>query len=66
MGYELRMNGHPVGTYGSAEEALERARVLVRCDPDFEVEILDTRTGRAFEPAASVRWRDELANKVGY
>jgi hypothetical protein len=33
-------------------------------NPDCEPEVLDTHTGRPFEPAASIIWRDELANKI--
>lgn len=66
MSYELRINGRVFGTYDSEQAAVERAREAVRAEPDLEPEILDTRTGRAVVPAGSKRWRDELANKIGY
>ena len=58
--YELRLNGRPVGRYDEPETALARIRLLSAIDPDIEPEIMDTRTGRAFEIAASIRWREEL------
>ncbi len=66
MAYELRNGGKAVGTFESSEKALEQARVLLRSDPDADPDILDTATGRAFEPAASKRWREHLANNVGF
>ena len=66
MGYELRVNGLPAAVYSDPEDALDRVRTLMKSDCDLEPEIIDTRTGRAFEPAASIRWREELANKVGF
>lgn len=66
MPYELRVNGRTYGFYERCEQALERVRLAIACDVNLEPEVLDTRTGRAFEPAASIRWRDELANKIGY
>ncbi len=66
MPFELRIDKRSVATFDSSEDALTRAREAVQARPDCEPEIIDTATGRAFEPAASQRWRDELANKVGY
>jgi hypothetical protein len=66
MLYQLRVNGHVFGTYATLEEALERARLAMKVDCDFEPEIVDERTGRACLVAGSARWRDELANKIGY
>lgn len=62
--YELRLNGRPVGQYKDAEAALERVRLVSAVDPDIEPEIMDMRTGRAFEVAASLRWREELTAKM--
>jgi hypothetical protein len=62
--YELRLNGKSVGRYDDAETALERVRLFTVIDPDVEPEIMDTRTGRAFEVAASLRWREELKAKM--
>jgi hypothetical protein len=39
---------------------------MMKRDPDCEPGVLDTRMGRAFEPAASISWREELASKLGY
>jgi hypothetical protein len=66
MAYELRVNGTIREFYKHPEEALERVRALIKMDCDIEPEVLDTRTGRAFEVAASIRWREELANKIGF
>lgn len=62
--YELRLNGKPVGRYDDAETALARVRLVCAFDPDIEPEVMDTRTGRAFEIAASLRWRDELKERM--
>jgi hypothetical protein len=62
--YELRLNGRSVGRYDDAETALERVRLFTVIDPDVEPEIMDTRTGRAFEVAASLRWREELKARM--
>jgi hypothetical protein len=62
--YELRLNGKPVGRYDDAETALQRVRLFTAIDPDAEPEIMDTRTGRAFEVAASLRWREELKARM--
>jgi hypothetical protein len=66
MGYELRINGRTAQVYDDPEDALDRVRVLMKSNRDIEPEVLDTRTGRAFEPAASIRWREELATKIGF
>ncbi len=58
--YELRLNGRPVGRYETAEKALARVRLLAAVNSDMEPEIIDTRTGHAFEVASSKRWREEL------
>jgi hypothetical protein len=62
--YELRINGRPVGVYDDEATALTRVRLFADIDADAEIEIMDTRTGRAFEVAASVRWRDEIAARM--
>ena len=65
--YELRINGRPVGVYGDQAAALARARLFTNLDnpdADAEIEVMDTRTGRAFEVAASVRWREEVAARM--
>ncbi len=66
MSYELRNNGLKIGTYACSEDALDRVRIMMKSDVNCEPEILDTQTGRAFELAASIRWRDDLASKIGY
>ncbi|HJS87999.1 MAG TPA: hypothetical protein VJ779_21305 [Acetobacteraceae bacterium] len=62
--YELRINGRPVGVYNDQADALQRVRLFADLDTDAEIEVMDTRTGRAFEVAASVRWREEIAAKM--
>jgi hypothetical protein len=62
--YELRINGRPVGVYDDQAAALARARLFTNLDADAEIEVMDTRTGRAFEVAASVRWREEIAARM--
>jgi hypothetical protein len=62
--YELRINGRPVGVYDDQAVALARVRLLTDLDADAEIEVMDTRTGRAFEVAASLRWRDEIAARM--
>ena len=66
MNYELRLSGRKLGVYDHQEDALDRVRRMLRHDADCELEVIDTRTGRAFEPAASLRWREELASKIGF
>ena len=66
MSYELRVNGRKLDVYEDPCEALDRVRALLMWDCDAEPEVIDTRTGRAFEVAASLRWREELASKIGY
>ncbi len=66
MPYELYINKQRVAVFDDPDEAVARASEEVKARPDCEPEILDAATGKAFEPAASQRWRDELANKVGF
>jgi hypothetical protein len=66
MSYELRVNGNPVEVYKRPEDALARVRVWLRADPDSEPEVRDTKTGRAIGPAASIRWREEMATRIGF
>ncbi len=66
MAYDLHIDHRHVATYDNLDAALERAREAVRTRPDCEPEILDSKTKRAVEPASSRRWREELANKVGF
>jgi hypothetical protein len=66
MPYELHIDRRHVATFATSDEALEHARAALKERPGCEPEILDSETKRAFEPAASRRWRDELANKIGY
>lgn len=66
MAYELRLEGQASELFVTTEAALRRVRSIIRNQPDADPEIVDTRTGRAFEPAASKDWREELARKLGY
>lgn len=58
--YELRIDGQPVAAYANETVALSRARLFTTLDADAEIEVMDTRTGRAFEVAASVRDRKSV------
>jgi hypothetical protein len=66
MRYELRVNGRAIEFYDDPNDALDRVRILIKLDCNVEPEVIDTSTGRAFEPAASIDWREELAKKVGF
>ena len=66
MAYEVRLDGQPTETFATAEAALRHVRLILKAQPDADPEVMDTRTGRAFEPAASKRWREELSHKIGY
>src|SRR5689334_7825090 len=66
MRYEVRRNGRSLGAFDRQEVALARVRGMLKSDPDCEPEVLAAHTGRAFEPAASMNWRDQLAAKIGY
>jgi hypothetical protein len=66
MPYELRIDGKPVETFDSEEEAMHHARNAMRTRPESEPEILDTATGKPVSPGASKAWRDDLARKVGF
>lgn len=63
--YEMRIDGRTCGQYETLEEALQHTRATVMADPDFDPEIIDRRTGRACMVAASKRWRDEIAERLG-
>jgi hypothetical protein len=66
MAYELRVNGRILDRYDQPEDALVGVRTLMKFNCDLEPEVLDSRTGRAFAPAASIRSREELATKIGF
>jgi hypothetical protein len=66
MTYELRIGGVPKAQFGTEEAAVAAARDVIRENADADVEIFDLTTGRACAPGASKRWRDELANRVGF
>jgi hypothetical protein len=63
--YELRINGRSYGEYETLDEALRRAKAAIILDADLDPEIIDRRTGRACMIAASKRWRDEIAERLG-
>ncbi|MDQ2802522.1 MAG: hypothetical protein M3Y41_07495 [Pseudomonadota bacterium] len=63
--YVLRVNGREIGYYHTIEEAVDRTRHAVAIDADLDPEIIDARTGRACMVAASKRWRDEIAERIG-
>jgi hypothetical protein len=62
--YELRINGRSVAVYDDQSVALAGVRLLTDLDANAEIEVMDTRTGRAFEVAASLRWREEIAARM--
>ncbi len=67
MAYELRINGKRVAEHERAEEAVEAveaARAALQTRPECEPEIFDTTTGKPLEPAASVGWREHLAQTL--
>jgi hypothetical protein len=66
MSYELRVNGHKPETFERPEDAFDRVRFWLRADLDCEPELRDTQTGHAVGPAASLKWRDELATRIGF
>jgi hypothetical protein len=39
---------------------------LAAHSPDCEPELLDTKTGRAIGPGALIRWREEMAARIGF
>ncbi|HST75982.1 MAG TPA: hypothetical protein VLJ20_11470 [Acetobacteraceae bacterium] len=64
MAYEVRIDSKPVGTFDDTEAALDRVRDEIGRRPDCEPEIIDTSTGRAFEPASSKGWREHLTKTI--
>ncbi len=66
MPYILRLDGITVATFGTAEEALARARAILQADADKQPEIFDTETGQPVAPAASAGSREDLAGKIGF
>jgi hypothetical protein len=62
--YELRIDGRAIKVYADEAAALSRAREVAWLDADAEIEVMDLRTGRAFEVAASVEWRDEITARI--
>jgi hypothetical protein len=66
MPFELRIGQTTVATFETADEAIARAREIVRSDADKQPEVVDTTTGKAVAPAASRASRDDLARKIGY
>ena len=60
--YEVRAYGVRIATFDRPEPALAVVRAILLRDADCEPEVLETRTGRAYEVASSIRWREELAS----
>ncbi|MBV8521644.1 MAG: hypothetical protein JOY71_05860 [Acetobacteraceae bacterium] len=54
MSYEVCSNGRSLGTFDRPEDALDQVRTILRRDPDCEPEVMDTDTGQALMPAASI------------
>jgi hypothetical protein len=63
--YEFRINGRVCGEYPTLDEALQRAKAAVVLEADLDPEVIDRRTGRACMIAASRRWWDEIAERLG-
>jgi hypothetical protein len=66
MPYTLRLNGRTIATFDTEEEAVARARAILRDDADKQSEVLDAETGQPVAPGASKGSRDDLARKVGF
>ncbi len=64
MAYELRIDGKTTAVHERAEEAVEAARAALQSRPECEPEIFDTTTDKPFESAASVGWREHLAQTL--
>lgn len=66
MPFIVRVGGKTLARYATENEALARAREIVRDDADQQPEILDADTGRAVAPGASAGSREDLAGKIGF
>jgi hypothetical protein len=64
MAYEVRIDGKTVAVHDRSEEAIDQVRASLQDRPECEPEIFDTTTGKVFEPAASVGWREHLARTM--
>lgn len=63
---EVRVDGKAVALFPEPEAALSCVRALLLGNPNVEPEAIYIETGRPVAPAASVRWREDLANRLGY
>jgi hypothetical protein len=66
MPYTVRLDGRTLATFDTVEEAVARARAILRDDEDKQAEVLDAETGQPVAPGASSGSRDDLARKVGF
>jgi hypothetical protein len=66
MRYEVRVSGGSIGTFETAEDALECVRAALADNPDDVPDIIDMETGEAFEPATTELQSDALAEKSGF
>ncbi len=66
MPYTVHLDGKTVATFDTEEEAVARARAILRDDADKQPEVLDAETGQPVAPGASSGSRDDLARKVGF
>ena len=62
---ELRVNGKIKEFYTHPEEALDRVRALIRMDCDSSPRC-STRGPAGHSGSGFIRWREELANKIGF
>ena len=65
MAFELSVDGTALCLCDTAEEALLRARQVVRAHADSEPEIFPLATGLRLGPAASLDWREHTARTIG-
>lgn len=66
MAFELRMPGVSAATFETEQDAVAAAKRALQENPDAEIEIIDTETGRPAAPGASKNWREELRSRVGF
>ena len=66
MAFAVKLDGKTIVTFDTEQEAMARAREIIRSNADQQPEVLDTETGRAVAPGASANSRERLARKVGF
>jgi hypothetical protein len=61
MRYEVRVRGGSIGTFATADEALECVRAALAENPGDEPEIIDMDINEAFVPLPDGKQLDDLA-----